>query len=141
MLVDADQVLIIEEEVKWSRVAAFLIMASAIYGGESSHNDSRDSLQSMKSDKPMMGTSDDKSTLDGQEDRLAEGNPNTYLELADSPVESNRNVERAAASQSGPVYKVYKRRFFGLAQLVLLNIVVSWDVSFQGDPDWNNRFD
>jgi hypothetical protein len=29
---------------------------------------------------------------------------------------------------SGPVYKVYKRRFLGLAQLVLLNIVVSWDV-------------
>ncbi|KAJ6089781.1 hypothetical protein N7467_004997 [Penicillium canescens] len=26
-----------------------------------------------------------------------------------------------------PVYKVYKRRFWGLAQLVLLNIVVSWD--------------
>ncbi|KAL3457574.1 major facilitator superfamily domain-containing protein [Aspergillus heterothallicus] len=28
---------------------------------------------------------------------------------------------------SGPGYKVYKRRFWGLAQLVLLNIVVSWD--------------
>jgi hypothetical protein len=27
------------------------------------------------------------------------------------------------------VYKVYRRRFWGLAQLVLLNIVVSWDVS------------
>jgi hypothetical protein len=27
-----------------------------------------------------------------------------------------------------PHYKVYKRRFFGLGQLVLLNIVVSWDV-------------
>lgn len=26
------------------------------------------------------------------------------------------------------VYKVYKRRWFGLTQLVLLNIVVSWDV-------------
>ncbi|KAJ6084071.1 MFS-type transporter [Penicillium sp. IBT 16267x] len=26
-----------------------------------------------------------------------------------------------------PTYKVYKRRFWGLAQLVLLNIVVSWD--------------
>jgi len=26
-----------------------------------------------------------------------------------------------------PVYKLYKRRFWGLAQLVLLNIVVSWD--------------
>ncbi|KAK4994527.1 hypothetical protein LTR66_005461 [Elasticomyces elasticus] len=24
-------------------------------------------------------------------------------------------------------YRVYKRRFFGLTQLVLLNIVVSWD--------------
>ncbi len=26
------------------------------------------------------------------------------------------------------VYQVYKRRWFGLMQLVLLNIVVSWDV-------------
>ncbi|MCJ1284431.1 hypothetical protein MMC26_003763 [Xylographa opegraphella] len=26
-----------------------------------------------------------------------------------------------------PIYKVYKRRWFGLIQLVLLNIVVSWD--------------
>lgn len=29
----------------------------------------------------------------------------------------------------GTVYKVYKRRWFGLIQLTLLNIVVSWDVS------------
>jgi hypothetical protein len=28
------------------------------------------------------------------------------------------------------VWKVYKRRWFGLLQLVLLNIVVSWDVSY-----------
>ncbi|KAL4908235.1 hypothetical protein BDW74DRAFT_98705 [Aspergillus multicolor] len=28
---------------------------------------------------------------------------------------------------SGPAYRVYKRRFWGLAQLVLLNIIVSWD--------------
>lgn len=27
-----------------------------------------------------------------------------------------------------PTYRVYKRRFFGLLQLVLLNIIVSWDV-------------
>lgn len=33
-----------------------------------------------------------------------------------------------AESGTRPVYKVYKRRFWGLAQLVLLNIVVSWDV-------------
>lgn len=25
-------------------------------------------------------------------------------------------------------HRVYKRRFWGLAQLVLLNVVVSWDV-------------
>lgn len=31
---------------------------------------------------------------------------------------------------SAPVYKVYKRRFLGLLQLVLLNIVISWDVCF-----------
>ncbi|KAH8428190.1 putative cell surface receptor/MFS transporter (FLVCR) [Aspergillus melleus] len=28
---------------------------------------------------------------------------------------------------AGRGYKVYKRRFWGLLQLVLLNIVVSWD--------------
>lgn len=33
-----------------------------------------------------------------------------------------------AEQGSRPIYKVYKRRFWGLAQLVLLNIVVSWDV-------------
>lgn len=29
---------------------------------------------------------------------------------------------------SAPEYRVYKRRWFGLIQLVLLNIVVSWNV-------------
>ena len=33
-------------------------------------------------------------------------------------------------SYSHAHYKVYKRRWLGLAQLVLLNIVVSWDVGF-----------
>lgn len=31
--------------------------------------------------------------------------------------------------QGQPVYRVYKRRWFGLMQLVLMNIIVSWDVS------------
>ena len=31
--------------------------------------------------------------------------------------------------QTAMVYKVYKRRWFGLLQLALLNIIVSWDVS------------
>lgn len=29
--------------------------------------------------------------------------------------------------EDAPEYRVYKRRFFGLFQLVLLNIIVSWD--------------
>ena len=33
------------------------------------------------------------------------------------------------ANEDRVVYKVYKRRWFGLFQLVLMNIVVSWDVS------------
>jgi len=35
---------------------------------------------------------------------------------------------RNKKSHSYAHFKVYKRRWFGLAQLVLLNIVVSWDV-------------
>lgn len=33
--------------------------------------------------------------------------------------------------QAPPVYRVYKRRWFGLMQLVLMNIIVSWDVSLE----------
>lgn len=31
-------------------------------------------------------------------------------------------------------YKVYKRRWFGLVQLILLNMITSWDVSWNPDP-------
>jgi MFS family permease len=33
----------------------------------------------------------------------------------------------ASEEPDGPRYRVYKQRWFGLAQLVLLNIIVSWD--------------
>lgn len=42
-------------------------------------------------------------------------------------------VQEAEQSQSASQpaqYRVYKRRFLGLLQLVLLNVVVSWDVCF-----------
>ena len=39
---------------------------------------------------------------------------------------------RKKVTYSHTHFKVYKRRWFGLAQLVLLNIVVSWDVSCGG---------
>ena len=43
--------------------------------------------------------------------------------------EGGNNSTGAADVVGGRVYKVYKRRWFGLIQLVLLNIIVSWDVS------------
>ncbi|KAI9782760.1 MAG: hypothetical protein M1816_001712 [Peltula sp. TS41687] len=33
----------------------------------------------------------------------------------------------AIGIQDGPEYRVYRRRWFGLAQLALLNVIVSWD--------------
>lgn len=56
------------------------------------------------------------------------------LEDAD-PLELSRTESTfqvtAEANGGGPTvqYRVYKRRWFGLVQLILLNIVVSWDVS------------
>lgn len=38
-----------------------------------------------------------------------------------------RPISRTLSTNSQVKYKVYKRRFFGLGQLILLNIVVSWD--------------
>jgi hypothetical protein len=39
------------------------------------------------------------------------------------------SVEQAATSiTTTSAYRVYKRRWFGLVQLILLNIIVSWDV-------------
>jgi hypothetical protein len=39
------------------------------------------------------------------------------------------------AAHGVATYKVYKRRWFGLFQLALLNIIVSWDVSNCSCPD------
>ena len=48
--------------------------------------------------------------------------------VASSTESSTPFVQRSESAPSKPVYRVHKRRFFGLAQLILLNIVVSWDV-------------
>jgi FLVCR family MFS transporter 7 len=42
---------------------------------------------------------------------------------------TKRRKQEKSQSYSHTHFKVYKRRWFGLAQLCLLNIVVSWDVS------------
>jgi hypothetical protein len=67
-------------------------------------------------------------TRDTQDQDQEMDNLTPILSSPDSskPLQSYGQVQDAAA---GPVtYRVYKRRFFGLAQLVLLNVVVSWDV-------------
>jgi hypothetical protein len=48
--------------------------------------------------------------------------------LLDGSEDGNRAGDVTTATNT-VVYKVYKRRWFGLVQLVLLNIIVSWDVS------------
>lgn len=39
------------------------------------------------------------------------------------------NIDNDNNASAAGQYKVYKRRWFGLVQLTLLNIIVSWDVS------------
>jgi hypothetical protein len=56
----------------------------------------------------------DDELLDDSEDRMPGGGHGTQ-----DPVTTTNAI----------AYKVYKRRWFGLVQLVLLNIIVSWDVS------------
>jgi hypothetical protein len=55
----------------------------------------------------------------------------------------DRNVEAGSGEGEGggsltegvsTEYRTYKRRWFGLAQLTLMNIIVSWDVSLPRSP-------
>lgn len=56
---------------------------------------------------------------------------NAAVEISIQPESSDQATNHPAEPQpdsTDPVqYRVYKRRYFGLAQLVLLNIIVSWD--------------
>jgi hypothetical protein len=45
-----------------------------------------------------------------------------------APQDNDASVERTLRTGGGE-FKVYKRRWFGVVQLVLLNTIVSWDVS------------
>ncbi|OTB09555.1 hypothetical protein M426DRAFT_50598 [Hypoxylon sp. CI-4A] len=75
----------------------------------------------------------------GKSSRVAKGG---HLRLASNSTDGGDDndiaAERAQELESASIddgdrgsitYKVYKRRWFGLVQLTLLNIIVSWDVS------------
>jgi FLVCR family MFS transporter 7 len=59
----------------------------------------------------------------------ASGTAHGEDEEAEETRARRRPWARKRKSYSHAHFKVYKRRWFGLAQLVLLNVVVSWDVS------------
>lgn len=62
-----------------------------------------------------------------QEQEMANLNRYITIESVADPARDNSPKDPAVAHSEAD-YRVYKRRFFGLGQLVLLNIVVSWDV-------------
>lgn len=45
------------------------------------------------------------------------------------PLDVRPNIHTRTTSTATQQYRVYKRRWVGLIQLVLLNIIISWDVS------------
>jgi MFS transporter, FLVCR family, MFS-domain-containing protein 7 len=71
-----------------------------------------DVLSEVRSDDELLGD-------EGGDGQRVPGRDNSAGTGLDGTAEENDVV----------VYKVYKRRWFGLVQLALLNIIVSWDVS------------
>lgn len=47
----------------------------------------------------------------------------------DFNIQTRPTDSEAAVNEDATQYRTYKRRWFGLLQLTLMNIVVSWDVS------------
>jgi len=73
------------------------------------------------------GSGDDDLAIEMQETRSSRATTGTAAALA-------AGAAAADAGEGGTMpgtteYRVYKRRWFGLVQLTLLNIIVSWDVS------------
>jgi FLVCR family MFS transporter 7 len=62
--------------------------------------------------------------------RVGEASAAAHGEEGGEPRMKRRPWAHHRKSYSHEHFKVYKRRWFGLAQLVLLNVVVSWDVSY-----------
>ena len=78
-----------------------------------------EALHDLRSDDELLGEDDE-----GQPRAIREnGDPGNHT------LQSNGATAEERAMNGGGEYKVYRRRWFGLVQLVLLNIIVSWDAS------------
>jgi hypothetical protein len=54
----------------------------------------------------------------------------------DGVAEGDGSIHQGASTE----YRTYKRRWFGLAQLTLMNIIVSWDVRFKFQQPTQSRY-
>ncbi|KAI1811201.1 major facilitator superfamily domain-containing protein [Poronia punctata] len=81
-------------------------------------------LSSLVSDAFGKHSTPTASTAEAQGE-IADGNGNDRGDVGHEGHEGHEGPERPEGES--PVYKTYKRRWFGLVQLTLLNIVVSWD--------------
>jgi hypothetical protein len=65
-------------------------------------------------------------------DTIMPGDDKSALAHEMSVASSSPSATSARRASMAPEYRTYKRRWFGLIQLILLNIVVSWDVRLSG---------
>ena len=75
-----------------------------------------------------MSLPDDKVEPAHQAREMAALNKYTTLESTDLVARDESRMPEISHVAAAAHPRVYKRRFFGLAQLVLLNVIVSWDV-------------
>lgn len=80
----------------------------------------------------LSGQMDDQKNVSQREEEVPDTGDIPPTPLASStPTATTRGTEdELLGDNSDTQFRVYKRRWFGLTQLVLLNIVVSWDVSY-----------
>jgi FLVCR family MFS transporter 7 len=57
-------------------------------------------------------------------------------ETGDGDGEGDGSIRQGTSTE----YRTYKRRWFGLAQLTLMNIIVSWDVRLKFQPLTESRY-
>ena len=89
-------------------------------------HDDRDSAAENSAAKGASGARDDAAR---DEITSTFDKPPTNMDGPDGVELLERKADETSADvPDGRTYRTYKRRWFGLAQLVLLNIVVSWDV-------------
>lgn len=79
----------------------------------------RDTDSSSSADPSALNEVTSNDGLLGEDDEAREGSGGT----------EGPHLANGAPADGATTYKVYKRRWFGLFQLALLNIIVSWDVS------------